>query len=116
MKKLLLFAAMMLLSFFVPQFSPVRAAEGDYDFENENNFDALQRHWAEMIYRFFPCVFDHRPIEGCNDLLSAEELRHNQDIEDRYRYRLLINKEDRKHYIRRRLYNLPYLRLFQQLW
>ncbi len=29
MKKLLLFAAMMLLSFFVPQFSPVRAAEGD---------------------------------------------------------------------------------------
>ena len=40
MKKLLLFAAMMLLSFFVPQFSPVRAAEGDYDFENENNFDA----------------------------------------------------------------------------
>lgn len=82
---------------------------------NENNFDALQRHWAEMIYCFFPCVFDHRPIEGCDDLLSPEERRHNQDIEDRYRYRLLINKEDRKHYIRRRLYNLPYLGLVSKV-
>ena len=40
MKKLILLASVLLLSLLAPRFSTVMAAEGDYDFENENNFDA----------------------------------------------------------------------------
>lgn len=77
---------------------------------NENNFDALQSRYGEIVYQIFPRSMEQRPIEGSIDFMPVAERRYIRDLEYRIKYGELAG-EELEIYRFRHLFSLPYLGL-----
>ncbi len=79
---------------------------------NENNYDALQSRFGEVVYQIFPKAIEHRPLEGSiiDCLPDEEERRYARDLEFRYDLQQL-NRDELEFYRFRYIYSILYLGL-----